>query len=89
MSDMSEFPVAYITYDTPCQDLTFGRVCDRILGIKINKKGLQMTTYDRILKAQQEARALQSIKDKQVIERMFSNNPRPLNNQYLLEKEEN
>jgi hypothetical protein len=48
-----------------------------------------MTTYDRILKAQQEARALQSINDKQVIERMFSNNPRPLNNQYLLEKEEN
>ena len=48
-----------------------------------------MTTYDRILKAQQEARALQSIKDKQVIEAMFSSNSRPLNNAHLLQKEEN
>jgi hypothetical protein len=48
-----------------------------------------MNTYDRILKAQQEARALQSIKDKQVIEAMFSNNSRPLNNAHLLQKEEN
>ena len=48
-----------------------------------------MTTYDRILKAQQEARALQSIKDKQVIERMFATSSRPLNNSNLLKKEEN
>ena len=48
-----------------------------------------MTTYDRILKAQQEARALQSIKDKKVVEAMFSTNPRPLNNTNLLTKEEN
>jgi len=74
--------------DTPEIQANLSVPCDRILGIKI-KKGLPMTTYDRILKAQQEARALQSIKDKQVIERMFSNNARPLNNKYLLEKEEN
>lgn len=48
-----------------------------------------MSTFDRILKAQQEARALQSIKDKKVIEAMFSNNPRPLNNDYELKKVEN
>jgi hypothetical protein len=48
-----------------------------------------VSTFDRILKAQQEARALQSIKDKKVIEAMFSNNPRPLNNDYELKKVEN
>ena len=48
-----------------------------------------MTTYDRILKAQQEARALQSIKDKKVVEAMFSTSSRPLNNSHLLSKEEN
>lgn len=48
-----------------------------------------MTTYDRILKAQQEARALQSIKDKAIVEAMFSSSARPLNNDYLLQKEEN
>ncbi len=48
-----------------------------------------MSTFDRILKAQQEARALQSIKDKKVIEAMFSNNPRPLNNDNELKKVEN
>jgi hypothetical protein len=48
-----------------------------------------MSTFDRILKAQQEARALQSIKDKKVIEAMFSSNPRPLNNDYELKKVEN
>ena len=48
-----------------------------------------MTTFERILKAQQEQRELQSIKDKAIIEAMFSNNPRPLNNAYLLQKAEN
>jgi hypothetical protein len=48
-----------------------------------------MTTYERI-KAEQEAkRALQSIKDKAIVEAMFSTNNRPLNNSYLLQKEEN
>jgi hypothetical protein len=48
-----------------------------------------MDTYNRILKAQQEARELRSIKDKAIVEAMFSNNNRPLNNAYLLAKEEN
>ena len=48
-----------------------------------------MTTYDRILKAQQEQRLIQSAKDKKVIEAMFSTNNRPLTNDYLLMKEEN
>jgi hypothetical protein len=48
-----------------------------------------MDTYNRILKAQQEKRALQSIKDKAIVEAMFSNNNRPLNNSNLLAKEEN
>lgn len=48
-----------------------------------------MDTYNRILKAQQEARELRSIKDKAIVEAMFSNNNRPLNNSYLLTKEEN
>jgi len=48
-----------------------------------------MSTFDRILKEQQEKRIAQSIKDKAVIEAMFSNNNRPLNNAYLLKKEEN
>jgi hypothetical protein len=43
-----------------------------------------MTTYDRILKAQQEQRKIQAEKDKLVVEAMFSNTPRPLNNDYLL-----
>ena len=47
-----------------------------------------MTTFERILKAQQEQRELQSVKDKAIVEAMFSNNPRPLNNQYLLEQHE-
>lgn len=58
---------------------------DRILGIKI-KKGFTMNTFDRILKAQQEQREKQSLKDKKVIEAMFSNNNRNLNNNYLLNK---
>lgn len=46
-----------------------------------------MDTYNRILKAQQEARELRSIKDKATVKAMFSNNSRPLNNAYLLAKE--
>jgi hypothetical protein len=48
-----------------------------------------MSTFDRILKEQQEKRIAQSLKDKAVIESMFSNNNRSLNNTYLLTKEEN
>ena len=48
-----------------------------------------MTTYDRILKAQQEQREKQALRDKAIVEAMFSNNSRPLNNAYLLQKEEN
>jgi hypothetical protein len=48
-----------------------------------------MSTFDRILKEQQEKRIAQSIKDKAVIEAMFSNNNRPLNNQHQLKKVEN
>jgi hypothetical protein len=48
-----------------------------------------MDTFNRI-KAEQEAkRALQSIKDKAIVEAMFSTNNRPLNNSHLLAKEEN
>ena len=43
-----------------------------------------MDTYNRILKAQEEQRKIQREKDKTVIEAMFSNNPRPLNNAHLL-----
>lgn len=48
-----------------------------------------MSTFDRILKEQQEKRIAQRIKDKAIVESMFSNNNRPLNNTYLLKKEEN
>jgi hypothetical protein len=48
-----------------------------------------MDTYNRILKEQEEKRIAQRIKDKAVIESMFSNNNRSLNNSYLLKKEEN
>lgn len=48
-----------------------------------------MDTYNRILKEQQERRNTQRTKDQAVIESMFSNNPQPLNNAYLLMKEEN
>jgi hypothetical protein len=48
-----------------------------------------MDTYNRILKAQQEQREKQSLKDKAVIESMFSNNNRPLNNNHELKKVEN
>lgn len=43
-----------------------------------------MNTFDRILKEQQEKRIAQSEKDKKVIEAMFSNSNRNLNNNYLL-----
>jgi hypothetical protein len=45
-----------------------------------------MNTFDRILKAQEEQRKIQREKDKKVIEAMFSNNSRSLNNNYLLNK---
>jgi hypothetical protein len=48
-----------------------------------------MDTYNRILKEQQVKREAQRIKDKAIVEAMFSNNNRPLNNSYLLTKEEN
>lgn len=48
-----------------------------------------MDTYNRILKAQQEKREAQRIKDKAIVETMFANHMRPLNNSHLLKKEEN
>ena len=48
-----------------------------------------MNTLERIQKEQAEKRAIQSIKDKAIVEAMFSTNNRPLNNSYLLTKEEN
>jgi hypothetical protein len=48
-----------------------------------------MNTLERIQKEQAERRLAQSIKDKAIVESMFSNNARPLNNAYLLQKEEN
>lgn len=48
-----------------------------------------MSTFDRILKEQQDKRIAQSLKDKAVIESMFSNNNRPLNNNHELKKVEN
>jgi len=48
-----------------------------------------MDTYNRILKEQQEKRIAQSLKDKAVIESMFSNNNRSLNNNHELKKVEN
>jgi hypothetical protein len=47
-----------------------------------------MDTYNRILKEQEEKRIAQRERDKAKTEAMFSNNSRPLNNQYLLEKHE-
>ncbi len=48
-----------------------------------------MSTYDRILKEQEQKRIAQRIKDKAVVESMFSNNNRPLNNNHELKKVEN
>ena len=48
-----------------------------------------MNTLERIRQEQQERYALQREKDKAIVEAMFSNNSRPLNNDYLLAREEN
>ncbi len=48
-----------------------------------------MDTLNRIRQEQQERYAKEREANKAKIEAMFSNSPRPLNNQYLLEKEEN
>jgi hypothetical protein len=48
-----------------------------------------MDTYNRILKEQQEKRIAQSLKDKAIVDAMFSTNNRPLNNQHELKKVEN
>jgi hypothetical protein len=48
-----------------------------------------MSTYDRIRAEQQARYAKEREANKAKIEAMFANNSRPLNNQYLLEKEEN
>jgi hypothetical protein len=48
-----------------------------------------MNTLDRIAKEQAEKRIAQRIKDKAIVEAMFSNSSRPVNNSYLLAKEEN
>lgn len=47
-----------------------------------------MNTLERIRQEQQERYAKQRIKDKAIIEAMFSNNARPLNNDYLLSQKE-
>jgi hypothetical protein len=48
-----------------------------------------MDTFNRIKAEQDAKRTLQAIKDKAIVEAMFSTNNRPLNNSYLLQKEEN
>jgi hypothetical protein len=48
-----------------------------------------MKTQERMRQEQQERYAIQREKDKAKIEAMFSNHSRPLNNAYLLQKEEN
>jgi len=48
-----------------------------------------MNTLERIQAEQAERRLAQSIKDKAIVESMFSNTVRPLNNANLLMKEEN
>ena len=48
-----------------------------------------MNTLERIQAEQAERRLAQSIKDKKVVEAMFSTHARPLNNANLLMKEEN
>jgi hypothetical protein len=49
----------------------------------------KMDTFNRILKAQQEQREIQALKDKKVVEAMFANHMRPLNNSHLLKKADN
>jgi hypothetical protein len=48
-----------------------------------------MNTLERIQKEQAERRLAQQARDKAIVESMFSNNSRSLNNSYLLQKEEN
>ena len=48
-----------------------------------------MNTLERMQKEQEERRLATQARDKAIVEAMFSNNARPLNNQYLLSKEEN
>ena len=48
-----------------------------------------MNTLERIRQEQQERYAIQREKDKAKIEAMFLSSSRPLNNSYLLSKEEN
>ena len=48
-----------------------------------------MNTLERIQAEQAERRLAQRIKDKAIVESMFSNTVRPLNNAHLLAKEEN
>jgi hypothetical protein len=48
-----------------------------------------MSTLERIRAEQQARYAIQREKDKAKIEAMFSNNNRPLNNDYELKKVEN
>jgi hypothetical protein len=48
-----------------------------------------MDTLNRIRQEQQERYAKEREANKAKIEAMFSNNARPLNNSYLLTKEEN
>ena len=61
----------------------------RILLYKLKEGTHQMNTLERIQKEQAERRLAQQAKDKAIVEAMFSNNARPLNNSYLLMKEEN
>jgi hypothetical protein len=56
--------------------------------ITTTRKGYKMTTYDRILKEQEEKRIAQRERDRAKIEAMYSSNSRPLNNAYLLEQHE-
>ena len=60
-------------------------VTEIILSIGMDK----MDTYNRILKAQQEKRAAQSLRDREIVEAMFANHMRPLNNSHLLKKADN
>ena len=48
-----------------------------------------MSTYDRIRAEQQARYAIERENNKAKIEAMFSNNARPLNNNYELKKVEN
>ena len=61
----------------------------RILLYKLKKGTHQMNTLERIRLEQQERYAKEREANKAKIEAMFSNNARPLNNSYLLTKEEN